>query len=167
MTSALCTKCHSFPFRSQVAPGGLSYGQRLAKDGRTWLLYSITRGPCAASARHMTSGGTTSLIPKCFFRSGAAAGARPRHALGNVLFLDLIFFASCLRRCSAITECLHNGCVYHCTTWPPHLHVASPHLHMAYAPYIYLRTCVLFRSMNDKHSMQSTSKKSASVMTMI
>ena len=52
----------------------------------------------------------------------------------------------------------------HCTTWPPHLHVASPHLHMAYAPYMYLRTC---RSMNDKHSMQSTSKKSASVMTMI
>ncbi len=71
------------------------------KDIRTWSLYSITRGPYATSAWHMTSGlssgGTTSSFPKCLYRPGAtAAGAWPRHALGSVLLLDLIFIASCL-----------------------------------------------------------------------
>ena len=57
-----------------------------------------------------------------------AAGARPGHALGNVLLLDLIFIASCLRRCAICTECLRLRLIRtHRTTWPPHLH-------MAYAP---------------------------------
>ncbi len=98
------------------------------KDKRTWSLYSITRGPCATSARHMTSGlssgGTTSSIPKCLFRPGAtAAGAWPRHALGSVLLLDLIFIASCLRHC-ALSVCI-TSIRTHRTTWPPHLHMAS------------------------------------------